>query len=529
MEDVKQNGKGVLEKRIFWPAIIVILALALPLAVSQERGKAVVDAIFSFMTKYFGWTFLLFGLFAFFFLMWTAFGRYGDIKFGDPEDKPEFSFMSWLGMLFCAGVGSGLMIWSIMEPIYYIKGPPYGIKPFSDKAFEWAAMLPLFHWGFSAWALYGVGVPAIAYVLFVRKKKALRISETVRNVIGDRADGWLGITIDVFMIFGIVGAIATSLGVAVPMISYAVSQWTGIEESLFLKIIILVIWTGLFGFSVYRGLAKGIKLLSDINLYLGLGLLAFVLLTGPTIFIIDLITNSLGLMTSNFFRMSTYLDPIVKSGWPQSWTVFYWAWWLAYLPMMALFVARISKGRTIRQVVLTELFAGAGGCFAFMGIMGAYALQLQKSGAVDLAKILSDKGSSALCFTVMGQLPFAGIATFVFIALCFIFVATTLDSTAYILASICTRDLPADAEPTRSLRFTWAIILAITAIGLLAVNALKAVQVSSIIGALPMIPIGVLLAVSFVKYVREDFPHLSKVPESKNQYVDEDTSVTTQP
>ncbi|MCG8617758.1 MAG: BCCT family transporter [Desulfobacterales bacterium] len=509
-QSLSTQKQGVLDKRIFWPSIIVVLALALPLAIFQEDGKAVVNAIFGFMTKYFGWSFLLFGLGCFFFLLWVALGRYGSIKLGDPEDKPEFSFLSWIGMLFCAGVGSGLMIWSIMEPIYYIQGPPYGIEAFSDQAYEWSAMLPLFHWGFSAWALYGIGVPAIAYVLFVRKRKALRISETVRNVIGDRADGWLGTMIDVFMIFGIVGAIATSLGVAVPMISYAVSQWFGIQESLMLKVAILMIWTGIFGFSVYRGLAKGIKILSDINLYLGLGLLAFVLLCGPTIFIIDMITNSLGLMVTNFFRMSTYLDPVVKSGWPQSWTVFYWAWWLAYLPMMALFVARISKGRTIRQVVLVELFAGAGGCFGFMGILGGYALHLQKSGILDVAKVLSEQGSSALCFAVMGQLPLSGLVTFVFVLLCFIFVATTLDSTAFILASISTRDLPSSAEPSRKLRFTWAGLLAFVAIGLMAVNALKAVQLASVIGALPMIPIGILLCVAFLRYVEEDFGHLNQ-------------------
>ncbi len=519
MEKLQQNEKqGFLDKRIFWPSIIVVLALALPLAIFQEDGKAVVNSIFGFMTKYFGWSFLLFCLACFFFLLWAAMSKYGDIKLGDPDEKPEFPFMSWIGMLFCAGVGSGLMIWSIMEPIYYVQGPPYGIKPFSDEAYEWSAMLPLFHWGFSAWALYGIGVPAIAYVLFVRKNPALKISETVRNVIGDRADGWLGVTIDVFMIFGIIGAIATSLGVAVPMISYAVSQWFGIQESLMLKVVILIVWTGLFGFSVYKGLAKGIKRLSDINLYMGIGLLVFILLVGPTIFIIDMITNSLGLMVSNFFRMSTYLDPVVKSGWPQSWTVFYWAWWLAYLPMMALFVARISRGRSIRQVIMVELFAGAGGSFAFMGIMGAYALNLQKTGVLDVAKVLSEQGSSALCYTVMSQLPLSGLVTAIFVLLCFIFVATSLDSTAYILASISTKNLPPDAEPSRRLRLTWAIILAIAAIGLMAVNALKAVQLSSVIGALPMIPIGVLLAVAFVKYVQEDFPHLSNPPKSVNNY-----------
>ena len=154
MEQSMSNEKqGILDKRIFWPSIIVVIALALPLAIFQEGGKAVVNDIFGFMTKYFGWSFLLFALGSFFFLLWVALGRYGGIKLGDPEDKPEFSLMSWIAMLFCAGIGSGVMIWSIMEPIYYIQGPPYGIKAFSDQAYEWSAMLPLFHWGFSAWAL----------------------------------------------------------------------------------------------------------------------------------------------------------------------------------------------------------------------------------------------------------------------------------------------------------------------------------------------------------------------------------------
>lgn len=496
-----------LDNKVFLPALVTLLAIAIPLTIYQEDARSIVNMAFEFTTTRLGWAFDLFSLFALGTLIYIATSRYGSIKLGGREDNPEYSTYSWAAMLFSGGIGSGIMIWSIMEPIYYIQGPPLEVQAFSNRAYEWASMLPLFHWGVSAWSLYALGVPAIAYILFVRKVRCLRISEAVRGTLGPRVDGWLGTAIDVIMIFGIVGGIASSMGVATPMVSHAVSGWLKIEETLGLKVVVMSAWTLLFGFSVWRGLKRGIKLLSDINMILAFVLFAFIFLCGPTLWIIDNMTTSLGLLLDNFWRISLYTDPVAKSGWPQSWTVFYWSWWLAYLPMMSMFIARISRGRTLRQVIVGTLGFGTLGCWLFLGINGNYALWLQQSGTMDVAVILKAQGPEALCLAVMSQLPLGHLSSILFVLLCFIFVATTLDTTAYILASMTARDLAPSEEPTRGARFVWAILLAVVAVSLLAVNALRAAQLSAVVSAVPMIPVGILLVLSFFKYVRDDFPN----------------------
>ncbi len=215
-------------------------------------------------------------------------------------------------------------------------------------------MYGLFHWGPLAWALYCIPALPIAYAFHNRKIPFLRISQACRGVIGDRADGPLGKLIDVLFIFGLVGGTGTSLGLGTPILSESISTLFDIERTFALDAFVIVIWTAIFGTTVYLGMEKGIKRLADANVYLGFFLCAFVLIAGPTVFILDTFTNSLGLLVTNFVRMSLYTDPVGQSGFPQTWTVFYWAWWIAYAPFMGLFVARISRGRTIREVVVGE-------------------------------------------------------------------------------------------------------------------------------------------------------------------------------
>ncbi len=307
-------------------------------------------------------------------LLWFAFGKYGSVRFGGQDAEPEFRTLSWIAMLFCAGIGTSLLYWATIEWVYYYQAPPFGIEAESAEAADWAAMYGLFHWGPMAWALYCIPALPIAYAFHNRKIPFLRISQACRGVIGDRADGPLGKLIDVLFIFGLVGGTGTSLGLGTPILSESISTLTGIERTFALDAFVIVIWTAIFGTTVYLGMEKGIKRLADANVYLGFFLLAFVLVFGPTVFILDTFTNSLGLLATNFLKMSFYTDPVGASGFPQTWTVFYWAWWIAYAPFMGLFVARISRGRTIRQVVAANLVWGSLGCWLFFATFGNTAL-----------------------------------------------------------------------------------------------------------------------------------------------------------
>ncbi|WP_108449127.1 BCCT family transporter [Halomonas sp. BN3-1] len=503
-----------LDLRVFVPAVLVIAGLILPIIVFPESGAALVNAAFAFATGRFGWLYLLAGIAVVVFLVGLAISRYGNVRLGGPDDKPEFSYFSWVAMIFAGGIGIAIVNWAWVEPIYYFTGPPFGVEPSSQEAAEWALTYGQFHWGFTPWAFYCLPAIPIAYSMFVHNRPGVRLSVAARGVLGRHADGWWGALLDAVVVFGIVGGVGTSLGLAVPLVSQLLSGLLGVSPSFMLDIAVLLIWTAIFSASVWFGLAKGIKILSDINVLLAGVLLVFTLVVGDTLFMVEGWVNSLGKMVSNFVPMSMWTDPVGDSSFWRDWTVFYWAWWIAYAPMMGLFVARISRGRTIRELIIAEMVFGSLGCWVFFAVWGGYALDLQISGTLDVAAILSAEGIPAAVEAILGTLPMSGVITTLFVLLCFIFLATTLDSSAYVLASVTSRKLSGYQEPQRKIRLIWAFLIAGVGVALIQLGGLKPVQTSTIVVALPMIPVLAILAWSLVRWLRQDFakkvlePHL---------------------
>ena len=342
-------------------------------------------------------------------------------------------------------------------------------------------------------------------MLYVRRSKTLRISSACDGALPKRGREQIKTAIDIFIVLGIVSGVATSLGLGVPLMSAMLSTLFGVADSMVIKLIVLLLWTLLFGASVYRGLKKGIKLLADINIVLGVLSLVFVLLAGPTLFILDLTVNSVGLMFSNFLTASTWTDPIDKGSFPKDWTGFYWAWWIAYTGMVGLFFGRISRGRTIRQVVFGIIGWGCLGTWLFLAIMGGYSLYLESTGALSVSDILNNQGMSFVNALVIGNMPLGKISLAVFSVLILIFNATTIDSSAFVLASVCAKDMRNDQEPRRWTRVAWAILLALLTAGIVQSGALGVVQSVSVLGSLPLIPIVILLCVSMVRWLDEDF------------------------
>jgi BCCT family betaine/carnitine transporter len=470
-----------------------------------EAGSQIVNNLFSWITSTFSWLFLVTGVASFAFMGWLAFGPLGRIKLGSPEEAPEFSTGAWITMLFCAGIGISICAWAFAEPIYLLDGPPLHLTKGTSTATEWAAMYPMFHWGLIPWAIYLLPAVPMAYYLYVRKGNVLRLSEACRGVFGGLIDGPLGKLIDVIVMFSIIGAVGTSLGLSVPLVSALFQEMFGLEQSFLLQLGVLALWTLMIAWSVWNGLSKGIQTLSNINGVLALLMLVFVLMAGPTLYLMGLWTNSMGLYLDNFFHISMWTDPVEKGGFPEGWTVFYWAWWVALAPMMGLFVARISRGRTIKDLILNGVIWGSVGCWAFFAIWGGYAVHLQTTGVVDLLSILNDQGMPAMVVAVLKTLPFSSVIIPAFTVLCFVFLATTVDSSAYTLASISTRELNGYEEPARANRVLWAVLLALFGVGLLMVGGLKAVQTSTLVVALPMLPVMLIMAISLVRWAREDF------------------------
>ncbi|KUJ81690.1 BCCT family transporter [Microbulbifer flavimaris] len=494
-----------LDLPVFLPAFGIAVLVASILVLMPQQAEIWASDMMSFVTGQFGWLFVIFGFGTFVFALWLAFGRFGQVKLSRTDEPPEYSELSWAAMMFSAGIGIGLVSWSFVEPIYYLSTPPLNIEPNSASAAEWGHMYSLFHWSFVPWALYAVPSVAVAYMLYVSRRSFLRVSEVCRPLIGRHADGWAGKVIDTLIILGLIGGAGTSLGLGVPLVSALTTSLLGIEESLLTQLGVIGLWTLIFGISAYKGLKAGIRILSDINIYLAVLLVLLVLLAGPTVFILSLSASSLGLMLDSFTRISFWLDPIRQGGFPDAWTLFYWAWWIAYAPLMGLFFGRISRGRTIRQMVLGIMLWGSLGCIAFLSICGAYALELELSGKLAVTELLNSHGIPATVVAIVQTLPFSQLVMAAFTLLSFVFLATTLDSSAYVLASISTRNLSGEQEPAKANRLAWAFALAMIAIGLLFANGLDTVKSLTIILALPLTLILFLIFRSLLRALDNDF------------------------
>jgi BCCT family betaine/carnitine transporter len=284
-----------------------------------------------------------------------------------------------------------------------------------------------------------------------------------------------------------------------------VSELLGIPDLLMTKLFVLLFWLALFGASAYRGLKKGIKVLADINMVLAAITLLFILLAGPTLFILSISVNSVGMLADNFIRMSTWMDPVTKSGFPEAWTVFYWAWWIAYAAFVALFIGRISKGRTIRQLVLGVIGWGTLGTTLFLAIIGGYGVYLESTGQLPLSDMLTESGMAVITAKAIAHLPFGKAALSIFIVLSVIFYATSFDSASYTVASVCSRNLHNDQEPPKVSRLVWACALALMAMGLVISDDFKIVQAATVIFSVPLLPVILLMCISLIRWLRRDF------------------------
>ena len=504
-EDGSKHADPSIDWTIFTPALLLIVAIGAGMIAWPETGAEFADAAMNFVTSKLAWLYLSIGVCSLFFASWLAFGPYGNVTLGTPGEAPEYSDLHWIAMMFTAGIGGSLIAWGIAEPIFYVQTPPFGVEPHSAAAMEWAHMYPLFHWGITPWAFYAIPAVPVAYMLFVNRAPMMKISGACEAALPVRGRKPLGKLIDVVIALGVIGGTATSLGLGVPLVSAMVSELFGIPDLLTTKLLVLAVWLALFGGSAYRGLKKGIKILADINMVLVAITLLFILLAGPTLFILSISVNSVGLLADNFVRMSTWLDPIEKSGFPESWTVFYWAWWLSYAAFVGLFVARISRGRTIRQLVLGVIGWGTLGTTLFLAIIGGYAIFLESSGQLPLSDLLSESGMSVVSAKAIAHLPFGKAALTIFIVLSVIFYATSFDSASYTVASICSRNLHNDQEPPKISRLVWASALALMAMGLLLSGDFKIVQAATVVFSVPLLPVIVLMCISLIKWLRRDF------------------------
>ena len=491
-----------------WPSFCascgIILFVCVPLSVFPETGGSLLQRVYGLITVEFGFAYLVAGCLTVAMLSWLAFGRYGHVVLGADDASPEFSTYSWSAMVFCAAIGASLLAWAPIEWAYYFDTPPFGTEPRSDQATAWASTYPLFHWGPTAWSFYCLPTIAIAYPYYTKQLTCLRFSTSCYYFLGGHAETRRARVIDWLFMIALLGGAGASLGFSTPLIAACISQLTGVENQFGLEVFVVGLCVALFGSSVWFGLEKGIKRLSNINVLLALALLLGMLVVGPTVFLLKTSLNSIGLMVSQFFRMNSWTDPFTDSGFVESWTVFYWAWCIAYGPFVGLFVTRISRGRTIRQVVIGMVGWGSLGAAVFFMIMGNYSLHLELTNALNVSGLLASDGAATAIVAVLDTMPLRSVVIAVFCLVALIFSATTYDSASYILAATATRRLPAGDDPPRWHRLFWAIALTLLPLTLMFVGGLRVMQTAVLVASLPILVVGVYMTVALVKQLAAD-------------------------
>ncbi len=486
-------------------SVFILAFLAWALLDSDNMGESM-KGIFHFVTNQLGAFYLFTGVFFVLFALWLGFGPYGNVKLGKDDEKPRFSYPSWFTMTFACGYGIGVVFWVAAEPLNFLASPPFGLEPMGQDAAEMALAYAFFHWGWTPWATYLAISAPLAYIMF-RKGEAPKFSTMLRPYMGDRVDGTLGKIIDTFLILGTIFGIITSAGLGIKQLLGGLNFVFNIETTTTLTVGIALVWFCIYTFSTVSGLDKGIKVLSNINIPLTIVLMAIVFCIGPSRFILDYFSNSLGEYIVNFPKMSFWTDPVGKSGFPQGWTIFYWAWWIACAPATGLFIATTSRGRTIKEVVIMHMTVAPFATWAWFATIGGTAIFQQTVQGIDLVGMMKSGGGD-IVYTVLANLPMGTVLTVLFMLLVILFLSTTLDSFSYVCAQVMTPEDKNPGTPHVLLRLFWSTTIgAISLILLLVGKGITGLQLSSIAASLPIILIMIAICFSMVKMLKTEEGH----------------------
>lgn len=501
-EKVAEIREGNLSPRVFWPAAIIMavfigLTLAFP-----TKAKNIFDALQSDVINYFGWYYVAIVAFFVIFALYLGFSRMGDVKLGDDDDEPDYSFGTWFAFLFAAGMGIGLVFYGATEPLMHFVDPRPGVENGTKEQIAQAAMSQSFlHWGLHPWAIYVIVGLAIAYAAH-RLKLPLSIRYSLKPLLGDRVKGAWGDVIDIVALVGTLFGVATSLGLGVMQIAAGLGYINiPAEGNLWLTGIIIVLM-GITLFSVVTGLEKGMKWLSNGNLILAAIVCLFVLVVGPTLFLFREFVGSIGnylqnVVSMTFETLALYGDEGEK--FQSAWTTFYWGWWISWSPFVGMFIARVSKGRSVREFVMGVLIVPALTSFFWFSVLGGTALHQEIFENNSLLEADGTVSSEHALFKMFEHLPAGGALTIGAVLLITIFFVTSADSGALVLGMLSTNGSP---EPKTWIRVFWVVVAAATAIALILAggsDSLSAIQTIAILTAIPFSVVIILMCVSLNK------------------------------
>jgi len=450
--------------------------------------------VHSAIIENFGWGYLLAAFVFLVFCLVLAFSRFGKLKLGADDEKPHYSYFGWFSMLFAAGMGIGLIFWGVAEPLSHYVGPAAGTSPESGAAASFAMSRSFFHWGVHPWAIYIVMSLAIAYFCFRRGMPPL-ISSCFYPLLGDRIYGPLGRAVDILAVFATVFGVATSLGLGALQIGGGISYVSPIPEGITTTLIIIAVVTVLYLISSATGLDRGIQILSRTNVMVALTLLLVLLVVGPTSYIFNVFTTTLGDYLSQLVPLSLSANPFEGHEWTKDWTFFYWAWWISWSPFVGLFVASISRGRTIREFILGALLVPTLLTFIWFSVFGGAGLHLELAADAGVAVQAVENVPTAL-FRILEHYPAAAITSGAALLLLAVFFITSADSATFVLAVMTSNG---NLSPSLTKKILWGLIQSSAAAVLLVSGGLEALQRMAIVAALPFTLVMLLMVRSLWK------------------------------
>jgi len=496
------SKQKTIEPTVFYgSAILIVVFVILSFLYTQELGSTFKAAQSAFST-YAGWLYITGVNLFLVFVIWLMFSRYGEIRLGGAEAKPEFSYKSWLAMLFSAGMGIGLVFWSVAEPMYHFGSPPAGLNigGESTEAAKAAMTITFFHWGFHAWGIYAIVALALAFFAF-NKGLPLTIRSTFYPMLGDKIYGPFGHLIDTLAVLATMFGLATSLGLGVQQINAGLNVVFGIPESTITQVVLIVIITMIATTSVVAGMDKGVRRLSEINMVFAALLMVFVFLAGPTLFILDSLVQNIGSYVQHLTQLSTWTESYEQSKWQHGWTIFYWAWWIAWSPFVGMFIARISKGRTIREFVLGVLLVPTLLTATWLTVFGGSAIYEELFGAGGISKAVNANLATAL-YELLGRFPMAELTSIIAIFVIVSFFVTSSDSGSLVIDTLTSGG---QIDSPVALKVFWASTEGVVAAALLIAGGLNALQAGSVLTGLPFTIVLLLMCWNLQKGLREEW------------------------
>jgi choline/glycine/proline betaine transport protein len=477
-------------------ALFVALAIPFDAVVADSFGL-----LTGWVARNLGWFYILSVSALLIFLLGLAFSRYGNIRLGADDRRPDYSNLTWFTMLFAAGIGTILMFWGVAEPISHFANPPFdGVQPGSEQAASDAMTIALYHFGLHTWTIFAMPGLAIAYFSY-RHNLPMRISSLFYPLIGDRAFGPWGWAVDVIAVLGTLFGVATSLGLGTLQLNSGLNYLFDVPSTGLVQVILIAVITSIAAISVALGLDKGVRRLSQLNIVLAMALLGFVFIVGPTVFIAEGMVQSIGDYLDALPRLAFWTETFKDTDWQRQWTLFYWAWTISWAPYVGIFIARISRGRTIREFVAGVLFAPTAFTLVWFGIFGLSAIQVEMNGQIALAEQVQQDPSVAI-FAFLQALPLSGLASVLSVMIIVIFFTTSSDSASLVIDMLTRRD---DQPSLVRQRIFWAVAQGVIAGTLLLAGGLDALQNVITSLGLPFCILLIFMAVALFRALRADY------------------------